>query len=142
MPKLWAWNMEVLQKGAGVCKPPAGPWQSPFWLFVAEDIKTASIKIKKILQTACQKACKFWANPISWLIYQLLAKYNTTPSRISHPVVIVVGWPELRRDIYHAILHLCRGIFKQSIEKQVCKDTFTGGTSIIDFIFFPQLIIN
>ena len=37
--------MEVLQKGAGVCKPPAGPWQSPFWLFVAEDIKTASIKI-------------------------------------------------------------------------------------------------
>ena len=36
----------------------------------------------------------------SWLIYQLLAEYNATWSRISHSVAVVVGRLELRRDIY------------------------------------------
>ena len=38
----------------------------------------------------------------SWLIYQLLDKYNTTQKRITHPVANVVGQLVLWRDIYQS----------------------------------------
>ena len=44
----------------------------------------------------------------SWLIYRLLAESNTTWSRISHPVAVVVGRLELRRDIYPCNITLVR----------------------------------
>ena len=44
----------------------------------------------------------------SWLIYRLVAEYNTTWSRISHPFAVVVGQLELRRDIYPCNVTLVR----------------------------------
>ena len=67
-------------------------------------------------------------------MYQLLAKYNTSLSRISHLVAVVVGQLELEISI-HAVLQLYGGIRRQSTERQVCNDAHTGGMRIVSFVF-------
>ena len=50
------------------------------------------------------------------VIYQLLAKYNITWSRISHPVAVVVGQLELGRDLPMQF-YTCMGVYTNKAGK-------------------------
>ena len=60
---------------------------------------TSKKDIKKTIGSLAKHG-NSWSTTFSWLIYRLLAEYTTTQSRISHPVVFIVGQLELWRDIY------------------------------------------
>ena len=46
-----------------------------------------------------KKLYQFTVNMFFWLIYQLLAEYNTKYRRVSHIVAFIVAWLALQRDI-------------------------------------------
>ena len=79
---------------------------------------------KNAMDSLTKKNANSEPTHFSWLIYRLLAEYNTMWSRISHPVSPVVGadW-SYGKISTHAISHWYGGISQQSTEKQVSKDT-------------------
>ena len=70
------------------------------WLFNIPKTKTAHNNIHKDNIDSLTKHANSEPTHFSWLIYRLLAEYNTTWSRISHPAAVVVSRLELWRNIY------------------------------------------
>lgn len=89
--KLPSRSMGELWWGAQLAKPLLA---FDFFCFLTSKTHKNSLKYhSKILLLAQQSI-------FSWLIHQLLAVYNTTWSRTSNPVAVVVGQLKLLRDFY------------------------------------------
>ena len=80
---IWAWNMDIAQKAG-----------------LGGRHKNGLKKHSKNNIDSLTKHANWEPIHFSWLIYWLLAEYNTTWSRIYHPVATEVGWLESQKDIY------------------------------------------
>ena len=85
-----------------------GSGVEPFWgfrgqIFLAFNIIKVTKRLTKTLINYIfdlRSYARLWPTCSSWLIYQLLAKYNTKLTRILHQVTLAVGGVALGWDIY------------------------------------------
>ena len=107
--------------GSGV-EPFWGFRRQIFWAFnIIEVTKRLTVTLINYI-IGLRSYASLWPTCFSWLIYQVLAKYNTKLTRILHQVTLAVGWVALGRDIYLqniTFANLQGGTRQQSMEKRL-----------------------